>query len=91
MSELPKSNLTLEQYIKISDTVKKVYGDVALTYTDYGDLIYVYFTKIDFHDDDSTVINNDKVIYIGKTFEQVIERLRKTLRNKKLKRIIEDE
>jgi len=89
MSELHKSNFELGEYLTISSTVKITYGSDALTYTDYNDLIYVYYSKtyIDFHDDGS-VINNDKVIYIGNTFDTVIERLNKILRMKKIKRLI---
>lgn len=84
------SKFSLEQYNTMSNMVKKVYGDNAMTYTDYDDLVYIYFdeTYLDFHESDFSVINNDKVIFIGKKFHEIIKKLEKILIKKKLDRLI---
>jgi len=82
-------NYSLDDFLDLTLIARKIYGEDSHIYIDYNDGVFVFFndTYLDFHDD-NTVINNDKVIFIGIKFDNSMKKLIKILRYKKLKRLI---
>jgi len=82
--------LNIEEFNIIFNKVQKIYGYDALIYTDVDFNTYIYFLKtfIDFNKDNS-IINNEKVIFVGKKYDDILKKLDNILRIEKLKRLLE--